>query len=51
MASCVDFNKFYQDHIYILTIYKTSIRSQLDYADVICDQAHNSSFYEKLKSL
>ena len=29
------------------TIYKTSIRSQLDYADVIYDQAYNSSFLQK----
>ena len=36
---------------FLLTIYKTSIRSQLDYADVICDQAYKSSFNEKLKSL
>ena len=34
----------------LITIYKTFIRSQLDYADVIYDQAHNSSFHEKLKS-
>ena len=35
----------------LLTIYKTFIRSQLDFADVIYDQAYNSSFHEKLKSL
>ena len=35
----------------ILTIYKTFIRSQLGYADVIYDQAYNSSFHEKLESL
>ena len=35
----------------LITIYKTFIRSQLDYADVIYDQAYNSSFHEKLKSL
>ena len=35
----------------LLTIYKTFIRSQLDYADVIYDQAYNSLFHEKLKSL
>ena len=35
----------------LLTIYKTFIRSQLDFADVIYDQAYNSSFHEKLESL
>ena len=34
----------------LLTIYKTFIRSQLDYADVIHDQVYNSSFHEKLES-
>ena len=33
------------------TIYKTFIRSNLDYADVIYDQAYNSSSHEKLESL
>ena len=35
----------------LLTICKTSIRSQLDFADVIYDQACNSSSHERLKSL
>ena len=35
----------------LLTIYKTFIRSQLDYADVIYDQAYNSAFYDKLESI
>ena len=34
-----------------LTIYKTVTRSQLDFTDVICDQAYNSSFHEKFRSL
>ena len=34
-----------------MTIYKTLIRSQLDCADVIFDQAYNSPFHKKLKSL
>ena len=34
----------------LLTICKTFIRSQLDFADVIYDQVCNSSFYEKLES-
>ena len=34
----------------LLTINKTFIRSQLDFADVIYDQAYNSSFHEKLES-
>ena len=36
---------------FLLTIYKTFIRSQLDFADVIYDQPYNSSYYEKLESL
>ena len=36
---------------YLLTTYKTFIRSQLDFAGVIYDQACNSSFYERLESI
>ena len=35
----------------LLTIYKTFIRRQLDFADVIYDQACNSAFHEKLESI
>ena len=35
----------------LLTIYKTFIRSQLYFADVIYDQPCNSSFHEKLESI
>ena len=35
----------------LLTINKTFIRSQLDFADVIYDQACNSSYHEKLESI
>ena len=35
----------------LLTIYKTFIRYQLYFADVIYDQACNSSFHEKLESI
>ena len=35
----------------LMTIYKTFIGSQLDFADVIYDQACNSSFHEKLESI
>ena len=35
----------------LLAICKTFIRSQLDYVDVIYDQAYNSSFHEELKYL
>ena len=35
----------------LLTIYKTFVRSQLDFADVIYDQVFNSSFHEKLESI
>ena len=36
---------------FLLTIHKAFIRSQLDFADVIYDQACNSSFHEKLESI
>ena len=36
---------------YLLTIYKTFIKSQLDYADIIYDQAYNSAFHDKLESI
>ena len=35
----------------LLTIYKTFIRSQVDYADIIYDQAYNSAFHDKLESI
>ena len=34
-----------------LTIWKTFIRSHLDYADVVYDQSYKSSFHEKLESI
>ena len=34
----------------LLTIYKTFIRSRLDYAVAIFDQAYNSAFHDKLAS-
>ena len=35
----------------LLTIYKTFVRSHLDFADIIYDQVYDSLFHEKLKSL
>ena len=35
----------------LLTICKTFIRSQLDYADIIYDQACNPAFHDKLESI
>ena len=35
----------------LVTIYKIFIRSKLDYADVIHDQAYNSLFHKELDSL
>ena len=35
----------------LLTIYKIFIRSRLDYADIIYDQAYNSDFHDKLESI
>ena len=33
----------------LFTIYKVLLRSPIDYRDIIYDQPHNSSFYEKLE--
>ena len=33
----------------LLTIYKTFIRSRLDYADIVYDQAYNSAFHESIQ--
>ena len=35
----------------LLTIYKSFIRPNLDYGDIIYDQAYNSSFHQKLESI
>ena len=35
----------------LLILYKTFIRSQLEYPDIIYAQAYNSSFHEKLESI
>ena len=35
----------------LLTIYKTFIRSRLEYANIIFEQAYNSAFHYKLESL
>ena len=35
----------------LLTIYKTFIRSRLDYADIAYDQAYNSAFHDKMESI
>ena len=35
----------------LLTIYKIFIRSRLDCADIIYDQAYNSAFHDKLGSI
>ena len=35
----------------LLFIYKNFIRSRLDYADIIYDQAYNSAFHDKLESI
>ena len=32
-------------------IYKTVIGSRLDYADTICEQAYNSTYYDKFESI
>ena len=35
----------------LLTIYKSFIRSHIDYGDVLYDQPHNASFSEKIESI
>ena len=45
-AYCLGFNQSCQDHLYWL-----NIKHQESDADVICDQAYNSSSHEKLESL
>ena len=35
----------------LLTTYKTFIRSRLDYADIIYEQAYNSTSHDKLESV
>ena len=35
----------------LLTIYKVFLRPLVDYGDIIYDQPHNESFYEKLESV
>ena len=35
----------------LITLYKSFIRPYLDYGDIIYEQAFNSSFCEKLKSI
>ena len=38
-------------HSFLTTIYKTFIRSHLDYGDVIYDCAFNESFHQRLESV
>ena len=35
----------------LLTVYKSFVRSHLDYGDVIYDQHYNNSFHQKLESI
>ena len=37
--------------VFLLTVYKTFIRSRLDYTNIVCDQDYNSTFHNKLKSV
>ena len=36
---------------FLLTVSKTFIRSRVDYADIIYDQAYDSTFHDKLESV
>ena len=40
-----------QNQSALITLYKAFVRPQLDYGDVLYDQAHNVSFHQKLESL
>ena len=35
----------------LITIFKSFIRSHLDYGDIIYDQAYNTSFYQNIESV
>ena len=35
----------------LITVYKSFIRSGLDYGDTVYDQVYNASFYRKLESI
>ena len=35
----------------LITIYKSFIRSRLDYGDIIYDQAYNVYFHQKIESI
>ena len=35
----------------LITISKVFIRPHLDYGDILCDQAYNTSFHQKLESI
>ena len=37
--------------LFTKTIYKAFVRSHLDYGDILCDQAFNSSFDDRLASV
>ena len=45
----LNFNKFCPAHLF--SIYKSFVRSRLDYVDVIYDQAYHSTFHDKLESI
>ena len=43
--------RFFVPRSSLLTLYKSLIRSHLDYADIIYDQPHNNSFCDKIESI
>ena len=45
----VNFNKFCQCHFF--SLYIKFIRIELDYAEIIYDQAYNLAFHDKLESV
>lgn len=47
----VNFDQFCQGYFFSLYVYKTFIRSRLDYTDIVYDQDYNSTFHNKLKSV
>ena len=45
----LNFNKFCPAHLF--SIYKSFVRSRLDYVDIIYDQAYHCAFHDKLESI
>ena len=51
MYRCLSKLRYFVPRSSLITIYKSFIRSHLDYADVIYDRPNNNSFSEKIESI